>query len=275
VLSRIRARAGRKPITTAGRRHAGEQVKTATAFLQWLSDRGTGLAGCRQSDLDAWYASRSARSADLLRPFLQWCMATQATGRFRLPPQVVRHAPPLSDRERVSHLGRVLVSRDLPLRSRVAATLMLLYAQPASRIVRLALDDVITEGDEILLRLGEPPTPVPEPAAGLLLEWIESRDSLTVAANRNSPWLFPGRKVGQPMNPTVLAAQVNDIGVPVIAGRAAAIRQHVLEMPSPVVADAFSYHPATTARLAALAGTSFSRYAPGDHERQQPPGGRS
>lgn len=135
---------------------------------------------------------------------------------------------------------------------------------------------MITGGEEILLRLGEPPTTVPEPAAGLLLEWIESRDSMTVAASRNSPWLFPGRKVGQPMNPTVLAAQVNDIGVPVIAGRAAAIRQHVLEMPSPVVADAFSYHPTTTARLAALAGTSFSQYAPGDHERQQPlPGGRS
>ena len=41
------------------------------------------------------------------------------------------------------------------------------------------------------------------------------------------------------------AALVNDIGVPTTAGRAAAIRQHVLEMPAPVMADALGYHPVT------------------------------
>ncbi|MGH3157883.1 MAG: hypothetical protein ACRDNF_15085 [Streptosporangiaceae bacterium] len=40
VLSRLRTRAERKPVTTASRRYAGEQVKTATAFLGWLFARG-------------------------------------------------------------------------------------------------------------------------------------------------------------------------------------------------------------------------------------------
>jgi hypothetical protein len=40
------------------------------------------------------------------------------------------------------------------------------------------------------------------------------------------------------MCPDTLAALVNDLGIPMIAGRASAIRQHVLEMPAPVVADA-------------------------------------
>ncbi|MGH3157885.1 MAG: hypothetical protein ACRDNF_15095 [Streptosporangiaceae bacterium] len=69
------------------------------------------------------------------------------------------------------------------------------------------------------------------------------------------------------MNSTSLAALVNDIGVPTVAGRTSAIRQHVLEMPAPVVADALSYSQDTTARLAAQAGSTFSRYAPGDHAR--------
>ncbi|MCW2933091.1 MAG: hypothetical protein JWM19_4053 [Actinomycetia bacterium] len=90
---------------------------------------------------------------------------------------------------------------------------------------------------------------------------------MSTATNRNSPWLFPGRMAGQPMNPNVLAELVNDIGIPAIAGRTSAIRQHVLGMPAPVVADVFSYHPKTTALLAAQAGGSFSRYAPGDHGR--------
>jgi hypothetical protein len=162
-------------------------------------------------------------------------------------------------------------SPDLALPVRVAAAILLLYAQPLSRIVRLTLDDVIRDDDQVLLRLGDPPTPVPGPVAGLLLKWIGGRDNMNTATNRNSTWLFPGRRAGQPMNPTSLAALVNDIGVPTVAGRTSAIRQHVLEMPAPVVTDAFSHHPATATRLAAQAGSTFSRYAPGDHER--PPAG--
>jgi hypothetical protein len=44
--------------------------------------------------------------------------------------------------------------------------------------------------------------------------------------------------------------------------RSAAIRQHVLEMPAPMAADALGYHPVTTAKLAAQAGDTWSRYAP-------------
>ncbi len=69
------------------------------------------------------------------------------------------------------------------------------------------------------------------------------------------------------MGPDYLTALIRGIGIPTTAGRASAIRQQVLEMPSPVVADALGYHPVTTARLAAQAAATFSRYAPGDHER--------
>ncbi|MFD5426614.1 hypothetical protein ACFWI9_14170, partial [Streptomyces sp. NPDC127084] len=48
----------------------------------------------------------------------------------------------------------------MPLRARVAVTLVLLYAHP-SRIVRLTIDD-------ITVRLGDPPSPLPEPVADLM-----------------------------------------------------------------------------------------------------------
>ncbi len=271
VLPRLRARAERKPVTPAARRHAGDQVKRATAFLQWLCGRGLALADCRQADIDAWYAESNEHARNYTRPFLQWCMRNKLTGRFQLPQPVTRHAAPLPDDERVSQPGRVLTADDLPLRARVAAALVLLYAQPLSRIVRLIPGDVIRDGDEVLLRPGEPPGPVPGPVADLLLSWIGNRDNMNTAANRNSPWVFPGRRAGQPMNSGTLAMLINDIGIPATAGRTSAIRQHVLELPAPVVADALSYHPVTTARLAAQAASTFSRYAPGDHLR--PPSG--
>ena len=76
---------------------------------------------------------------------------------------------------------------------------------------------------------------------------------MNTAANRHSRWLFPGRRACMPMQPGTLATLVNNLGIPTVAGRASAIRQHVLEMPAPVVADALGYHPVTIAKLAAQA----------------------
>jgi len=267
VLPHLRTRAEKKPITPAGRRHAGEQVKHAAAFLRWLSERGLVLSTCRQADIDAWHIEHNEHGRDTLRAFLLWCMANKLTRRFRLPAAVIRQATSLPQPERVGLLGRLLTGHDLPLRPRVAAAIVLLYAQPLSRVVRLTIDDVIRGGDHVLLRLGEPPSPVPGPVADLLLEWIENRDNMNTATNRDSRWLFPGRRAGQPMHPESLAALVNGLGIPTVAGRASAIRQHVLEMPAPVVADALGYHPVTTAKLASQAGGTWSRYAAGDHQR--------
>ncbi|MFF4041143.1 hypothetical protein [Streptomyces sp. NPDC001816] len=61
-----------------------------------------------------------------------------------------------------------------------------------SRIVRLSVADVIRDRDTVLLRLGEPASPVPAPVADLLLEHIASRDNMNTATNPASSWLFPG-----------------------------------------------------------------------------------
>lgn len=49
------------------------------------------------------------------------------------------------------------------------------------------------------------------------------------------------------------------------AARGAAIRQQLLEMPAPVVADALSYNDKTTARLLREGGGGWNRYTAGEH----------
>lgn len=66
------------------------------------------------------------------------------------------------------------------------------------------------------------------------------------------------------MHPESLATLVNNLGVPT---RTATIRQHLLEMPAPLVADALGYHPVTAAKIASHAGASWSHYAACDHTR--------
>ncbi|HBH58847.1 MAG TPA: hypothetical protein DDY41_12065, partial [Arthrobacter bacterium] len=104
------------------------------------------------------------------------------TGRMpalTIPVRSTRNPAPMGQHHRLAALRRLFTDETLPLRSRVAGSLILLYAQPVSRIVRLTIDDVLHDGDHTLLRLGEPPTPVPEPLAGLLRAYLTDRDNMT------------------------------------------------------------------------------------------------
>ncbi|WP_236653718.1 hypothetical protein [Streptacidiphilus melanogenes] len=179
----------------------------------------------------------------------------------------ISRRPALSEDERLAALGRLLTDTDTPMRLRVAGVIVLLYAQPLTRIVQLTVDDVLHDGETTLLRLGEPASPVPEPAAALLLAYIADRDNMNTATNQASRWLFPGRRAGRPARPDHMSSRLREIGIPVAAARGAAIRQQLLELPAPVVAEALGYHDKTTSRLLRESGGTWSRYAAGDHSR--------
>lgn len=70
-----------------------------------------------------------------------------------------------------------------------------------------------------LLRLGEPPSPVPEPLAELLFCWIDSRGNMNTATTP-LPVAVPLSPSRQPLHPDVLPALLNDLGIPTTAGQA-------------------------------------------------------
>jgi hypothetical protein len=135
-----------------------------------------------------------------------------------------------------------------------------LYAQPVSRIVRPTVEDIIRDGAEVLLRLGDPPTPVPEPFASLLLAAASQRQNMSTATNTSSRYLFPGRRAGQPINAYTLYPALQELGIPTQTARTSAIRQLVLQAPAPVIAQALGYHPNTAHRH--CSARAFRRHQP-------------
>jgi hypothetical membrane protein len=147
------------------------------------------------------------------------------------------------------------------LRTRVAGCLLLLYAQPVSRLARLTLDDIITGDDgQVFIRLGDPPTPVPEPFAAMLTELAANRVNMNTAANPGCQWLFPGQRVGQPLMPIGLRRQLHELGIPLTQARTAAFRQLVLQAPPPVVARSLGFDYGTATEHAIAAGGTWNRY---------------
>ncbi|HEU4349271.1 MAG TPA: hypothetical protein VFR35_15960, partial [Actinoplanes sp.] len=152
-------------------------------------------------------------------------------------------------------LRTILTAQDQPLAARVAGCLLLLYAQPIPRIQTLTVDNVIRREDEVLIRLGEPASPVPEPFATLLQQLADTR---TAAGDQQ--WLFPGRRPGQPLSYRQLTNHLRTLGIPLRRARTAALRQLVLDVPAPVTAAALGFHHTTTNRQVRHAGGTWNRY---------------
>ncbi|MDG9728749.1 hypothetical protein [Streptomyces sp. DH41] len=183
--------------------------------------------------------------------------------KVAVPHRSTSNPAPLAQHQRLTLLRQAVDQCGIPLQNRVVAALVLLYAQPLTRIARLTTDDALHEDGEVLVRLGEPPSPVPEPLAGLLLTCLDQRPNTRTATNPNARWLFSGRRAEQP----TLELRLRHLGFPTQRGRTAAIRHLVLQAPAPVIARMLGYHDDTTAQLAAEAGGAWRHYAPGDHTR--------
>lgn len=177
---------------------------------------------------------------------------------------------PLGQHHRITAIQRLLTEESIPLHARIAGLLSLLYAQPATRIIRLMTSDVITDGNTTTIRLGDPLTPVPDPLARLLQYYTANRPNQNTATNPGSQWLFPGQRAGQPMHPVTLRGFLRKLGIPTQRARTSAIRHLILQTPAPVLAQALGYHHTSTTKIAAETGSPWANYALGDHDKPTP-----
>lgn len=266
VLRRLRQAAREQPINSYRANNARRLLRLAALFLDDLAAHGRRLDQCTQTDIDRWFTAED-RDREHSREFLQWARQQRELPRLHLPTSQRSAAARLSQRQRLVHVRRVLTDETILDADRVLALLILLYAQPLIRIARLTTDDIVRDDDQVLLRLGDPPTPVPQPFAEVLTRYLDNRLNLTTAGGATNPFLFPGRRPGQPLHTTSLRLRLRNLGLPNRDGRTATIRQLVLQAPAPVVAGMLGYHPNTTEHLAAEAGATWMHYAPGDHTR--------
>jgi hypothetical protein len=266
VQRRLRRFADHGPVTGKQTQQARNEIRRAAEFLVWLRDRGRTLSDCRQADIDAWYCG-TYTARRLTHAFLRWAMKSKLLAPVHIPHQDTRNPAPLSQRQRLDVIRRLVTAATMEPSIRIAALFMLLYAQPLTRVLRLTIDDVLIVDGEVSIRLGEPPSPVPEPVAALLLDHIGHRLNLTTATNREARWLFPGRRGGQPLTVDAVERHFRRHQIPALGGRTAAIRHLVLQAPAPVVARMLGYTQDQTARLAAEAGTPWSRYGPETGQR--------
>ncbi len=270
-LPGMRARAAAGPLRATAAQYARSRFIQAQTFLTWTAALGVRPSALTQAHIDAYYASHGAHQREGVRAFLVWAAAHGHIPRhLDIPRQQPYAGQAITQQRRLDLLRRFATDTAIPVRPRAAACLMLLYAQPLSRILRLSAADLTRdEAGQTWLRLGDPPSPVPAPFGALLHQLAATRHD-HVPANHGSDWLFPGRHAGQPAEYRSIAAQLREHGLPLRTARISALRQLVLQVPAPVIADALGFHHTTTTRQHVNAGATWSRYVAGERPGRDP-----
>jgi hypothetical protein len=239
---------------------ARQQSRAALDFLNWLSARGTTLAECTQHDIDDWFAA-GPKTRLTARIFMTFAIRRRLCPKLRIPnpPRVVTpDAQPQS--ERITLVHQLFTNNTLAPIDRVAGLLVLLYAQPATRITQIKVDDVTTRDDQVFLRIAEEELPMPEPVGSLITDLITQRRNMGTAANPTSPWLFPGQRPSRQITTTRLRERLRSVGI-TGASRVAAFNELLREIPAPVLADLVGCNPKFAAERASILATDWANYA--------------
>src|SRR6476619_8312399 len=170
----MRTKAALAPLTPPARTYAQLEFTHATAFCTWLAEHHHRPTELDQPDLDRYYTALKIGHRQSLRGFLNWAMTSRTLPTLTFARTRFTTGEALTQARRLDLLRHLVTDHDntatddRPLRMRVAGCVLLLYAQPVTRITTLTIDDIADDNGSMILRLGDPPAPVPEPFATLV-----------------------------------------------------------------------------------------------------------
>lgn len=262
MVRRLRGRLAGADTTRGQSAAARGNIRAAIVLLDWLAEHGLTLATARQGDLEAWLASPEATHREGAGNFVRWARRQKLT---RLDFAAVKWGGPTGviDTETRWEQARWLLHDDtVKPEDRVAGLLVLLYAQPASRIVRLTLEHVHASDNEVRLRLGREPVLLPEPLAGLVRQVAVTRKGhATIGDPGASPWLFPGGRPGRALSAFRMAERLNQLGIRSGQSRSAALFQLATDLPAAMLAKMLGIHIAVAVAWQRASSGDWAAYA--------------
>lgn len=263
LLARLRLRTA-GALTPGAAYRCRAELTAAHRFLEFLHGCGHDLAGCRQDDIDTWFGQRAQHVAHNSRAVLRWARRQRHLDRDIQIPKQGPHQPKHFRAEDTRwDLARRMLHDPAAgsVRDRVAACLVLLYAQPPARIVTLSRGHVrTTDHGDITLRLGGTEITIPPPLDALLSQLPLDGPQGAAARLNHSNWLFPGRRPGH-LHPTSLAHRLRALGVDPRADRNTALGQLAAEVPAAVLADMLGLHINTAINWANDTAGDWTNYA--------------
>jgi hypothetical protein len=259
ALRRARRRAAIKPADGQARA-VRTKIRAASAFLDWIEERGYQLETLTQHHLDSWLISHRLDTVRALSPFLSWARQRRLCGDLTVPARPrSQPGPGLAGDQRWQHLHTCLTSTSMPLTVRAAGAIALLYGAALSHILMLRTNDVTTINGRCHIQLSQHPLLLPPALARLI------RQQAAVAAAwpptpAGSRWLFPGQTGLRPYTSLAAVTHLNNHDIHVRAGRTAALIDLAGQLPAAVLASLLGLHPDTADKWSRRIASDWAAY---------------
>ena len=237
-----------------------QEIRAAQRFLDHLEVRGRTVDDCAQADLDSWLAKSRGRQMR----FPRWLLDNGHLTGLSLPDAVPAAGPrgQVDQDEHWALVRRMLHdSAGASVEDRAAACLVLLYAQPVSKIVALTTDDLTMGDDGTYLRLGPEPLLLLPPMDALVTSLPVAKPFGAASTLADERWLFPGKWAGHHQHPTSLMGRLNKLGITTRASRNAALLHLAVTVPPAVFASLIGISIGAATRWAECAGSNWTTYA--------------
>lgn len=266
LLRPLRLRSRNGPLSDHIHNSRKELLKTAVGFLAWLDEQGRELSDCTQHVLDRWAVTGPA-GWENVQPFLRWARRQGLVGDLDFP---VRSSAPavalLGEDERWGVVRRLLHDPEIDDVVRVAGLLVVLYAQPVTRICRIRHADITCHvdpnGDEQLeIALGASPIRLPSLVSQHVQRLITAEPAATVSTmTGDERWLFPGRMPGRPLHSSALSTRLRANGIRTSVHRQSALAHLAAKVPAAITADLLGIAVKTAVNWASQTGRTWSDY---------------
>lgn len=259
-LKRFRSLTSQGRDLSAAVRSAKQEITESGKFLAWLgTEYGLTISEVRQGHLDE-YLSEGPSTRHSIGTFILWLVKNHETATLEVPHRYPATRPLITQQQRIELIRHCLESGHLPVAPRVAALILLLFAQRIGKIAALRCSDLQTQPDGLHLNLGNIPVLVPAQVAPMFWDYLTHRPNQQTS-NGASPWLFPGTMPGQHIHADSMLVQIRNLGIDPGGARNSTLRSLVQELQPTLVANALGYSYQVIHKHAADAAVPLAGYA--------------
>jgi len=248
------------PVTDSAFRRAKQTVTVTIDFCNWLADEhNTTIEHVTQAHIDLWQSTGPSTREHILR-FIRWAIQAKLIASDL---EVALHrrgiAPRMPVAQQNAVIEQVAHQQTLHPRDRLAALLIIVFAQRAEDVAALTWDQITITADMVTIDLAGLPIDLPPPLDEPVRTLAASNYNGQTAAHPNSRWVFRGYRPGMHIAPNHLREHLRPV-LAALEARLGALNELTQTTPIAILAETLGYSPRTLEAHARTSASTYTRY---------------
>jgi len=248
------------PVTDSAFLRAKQSLTVTIEFCNWLiAEHDTGIDQLTQAHIDLWQSTGPTTREHITR-FIRWAIKSRLLpSNLEVTPHRRGTAPRMPVTEQNAVIEKVAHQQTLHPRDRLAAILVIVFAQRMEDVAALTWDHVTITADTVAVTLADIPIELPSPLDEPLRTLAASNYNNQTAAHPKSPWVFRGYRPGMHLSPGHLREHLRPV-LASLEARLGTLNELTQTTPIAILAETLGYHPRTLEAHARASASTYARY---------------